>query len=124
MKTALDPRHKKRQKTVQVLFSWSFVDQKIEDKQAEKIIENHSQIDKIIVKVAPEWEIDKIARVDLAILRLAIYELLKSKEPEKVVIDEAIELAKEIGGENSASFVNGALGKALKLIKGKNEKIG
>lgn len=122
MKTPLDPRHKKRQKAVQELFSWSFIDQKIESLLAKKVIARQKEIDKIVAKAAPEWEVDKIAKVDLAILRLAIYELLIKNEPEKVVIDEAVELGKEFGGENSAKFINGALGKALELIKKKSEK--
>ncbi len=57
---------------------------------------------------------DKLNGVDLAILRLAVYELIfEGAEPAKVVIDEAVELAKEFGGENSPAFVNGALGKAM-----------
>ena len=68
-----------------------------------------------ITKAAPEYPIAKINRVDLAILRLAVYELLVEKrEPPKVIIDEAVELAKEYGGETSPAFVNGALGKLIK----------
>lgn len=76
----------------------------------------HSEeIDNKIKIAAPEFPIDKINKVDLAILRLAIYELLIDKsQPPKVIIDEAIELAKEYGGESSPGFINGALGKAIK----------
>jgi N utilization substance protein B len=72
----------------------------------------HSQeIDKIIMVAAPEWPIEKINAVDLAVLRLAIFELLFFKEvPPKVAIDEAVEVAKQFGGENSHRFVNGVLG--------------
>lgn len=74
-------------------------------------------IDSAIETAAPEWPITKIARVDLAILRLAVYELaITKKEPPKVVIDEAIELAKRYGNEHSASFINGALGTIYKKI--------
>ncbi|MBI1982106.1 MAG: transcription antitermination factor NusB, partial [Candidatus Levybacteria bacterium] len=63
---------------------------------------------------APEFPIGKINKVDLAVLRLAVFELLvERKEPQKVIIDEAIELAKEYGGETSPSFINGALGNIL-----------
>lgn len=60
------------------------------------------------------WPVEKLNRIDLAILRLAIYELGNEKIPPKVVIDEAVELAKEFGSENSSSFVNGVLGTIYK----------
>lgn len=115
MKTALDPRHKNRQDVVQLLFSYSFLEQNIPNPKAKDIIENLFEIDKKITEVAPEFPINKINKVDLAILRLAIFELqFEKKAPPKVIIDEAIELAKEFGGDASPSFVNGALGKLLK----------
>ena len=68
-------------------------------------------IEKKIAVAAPEFSIDKINKTDLAILRLAVYELLvEKKQPPKVIIDEAIELAKEYGGDSSPAFINGALG--------------
>lgn len=110
MKTPLDPRHKRRQKLVEELFRVDFHKQKV-DKNAEKIIENKNFIDKKIGEAATEFSIDKINKVDLAILRLAVYEMLVEKtQPPKVIIDEAIELAKEYGGDSSPSFINGALG--------------
>ena len=60
------------------------------------------------------WPVDKLNKIDLAILRLAIYELENLEVPPKVVIDEAVELAKEFGSENSPSFVNGVLGTIYK----------
>lgn len=115
MKTAADPRHKKRQDIIQVLFSNSFLKQKVSIPKAQSIIENIEEIDKKITYIAPEFPIEKINKIDLAILRLAIYELQFEKEaPPKVVVDEAIELAKEFGGDASPGFVNGALGKLLK----------
>lgn len=115
MKTAFDPRHKKRQEVVKLLFSYSFLDQNIPNAKAKEVIKNVSKIDEKIISIAPEFPIDKINKVDLAILRLAIYELLiEKKEPPKVVVDEAIELAKEFGGDTSPAFVNGALGKIIK----------
>ncbi len=75
------------------------------------VTNNCEKIDKIIIPAAPEWPIDQIALVDLVILRLGIYELLFSREvPPKVAINEAVELAKTFGGENSSKFVNGVLG--------------
>src|SRR3989338_10240924 len=110
MKNPLDPRHKKRQKIVEDLFRQSFHDQPI-DKETKKILTNLKVIDSNIKKAAPQFPIEKINRVDLAILRLAIFELvIEKKEPPKVVLDAAIELAKEYGGEASPPFINGALG--------------
>jgi len=114
MKTAQDPRHKNRQKTVEDLYKFEFHDQPVGE-LAKMVLDNKYQIDKIIEEAAPEFPIDKINKVDLAILRLAIYELkVSNNEPPKVIIDEAIELAKEYGGDSSPSFVNGALGKVVK----------
>lgn len=114
MKNPLDPRHKRRQKIVEDLFRIDFHKQKVRE-EASHIFKNRKQIDKYIEKTAPEFPVDKINKVDLAILRLAVYELLiEKKEPQKVVIDEAIELAKEYGGDTSPSFVNGALGNIIK----------
>lgn len=110
MKDPLDPRHKKRQKIVGELFSLDFHKQKV-GSDTSKIFSKKKKIDKIIEKAAPEFPVEKINKIDLAILRLAIYELLiEKKEPPRVIIDEAIELAKEYGGETSPQFINGALG--------------
>lgn len=71
----------------------------------------HDDVDKLIVKNAPEWPLEQIAAIDRAVLRLGIYEVLWSDEvPPKVAINEAVEIAKQFGGENSGSFVNGVLG--------------
>src|SRR5574340_192212 len=105
MKTPLDPRHIRRQTIVQELFAWAaqnkpgFSSNKKEsqltDKKSQAIAKMVTDIDKIITSAAPEWETDKINKIDLAILRLAVYELcFEILEPPKVVIDEAIELAK------------------------------
>jgi transcription antitermination protein NusB len=114
MKNPLDPRHISRQKIVEDLYKITFHKQKVNPKTAE-ILENVDSIDKLIQKAATEFTIDKINKVDLAILRLAIYELfIKKIEPQSVIIDEAIELAKEYGGETSPGFINGVLGKLIK----------
>jgi len=114
MKNPLDPRHKKRQKAVEDLFKMDFRRQTVGD-FAKEIFSKKDFIDKKIAKAAPEYPIDKINKTDLAILRLAVYELLIEKsQPPKVIIDEAIELAKEYGGDTSPAFVNGALGKLIK----------
>jgi len=78
---------------------------------AEGTLKNENKIDAMIVPAAPEWPIDQIAKMDKAILRMSIYELLIKKDvPPKVAINEAVELAKEFGGDNSSKFVNGVLG--------------
>lgn len=110
MKTSFDPRHKKRQKIVESLFKVDFHKQ-IVNNNTKAILRHIDYIDKKIESAAPEFSIDKINKVDLAILRLAVYELLVEKtEPTKVIIDEAVELAKEYGGDSTPSFINGALG--------------
>lgn len=114
MKNPLDPRHTKRQILVQQLFKRDFYKQPV-TKDAEAIFANVEQIDAIITDIAPEFPVEKINKTDLAVLRLAIYELtIDKKEPPKVILDEAIELAKEFGGASSPGFVNGALGKLIK----------
>lgn len=120
MKTPFDPRHKKRQHRVEELFKFDFHTQPISD-ATKHILENREIIDSHIHKAAPDFPIEKINRVDLAILRLSVYELLiEKKEPPKVIIDEAIELAKEYGGDTSPAFINGALGKLLQHEKTSN----
>lgn len=113
MKNPRDPRHKKRQKLVEELFKMDFHKQKA-SQDAERIYKKKAFIDKNIEKAAPEFPVGKINKVDLAILRLAVFELLiEKKQPQRVIIDEAVELAKEYGGETSPSFVNGALGNLI-----------
>ena len=69
------------------------------------------EIDDLIIKAAPEWPLDQISIIDKSILRLAAYELLKDQDiPPKVAINEAVEIAKTFGGENSSKFINGVLG--------------
>lgn len=88
----------------------------IDDKDFVKVLvkgvrENVEAIDGIIGPAAPEWPVDQIAKIDKIILRIGVYELLLQKEvPPKVVINEAVELAKSFGGENSSKFINGVLG--------------
>lgn len=90
------------------------------------ILQKHNDLDSIIVKAAPEWPLEKISAVDRAILRIGLYELLfadRAEVPAKVAMNEAIELAKSFGGENSSRFVNGVLGAVYKEIgePGRNE---
>lgn len=135
MSLVLDTRHEARRVALSTIFSWSFMSSKNEDPKmlsvealnvkdydmalAESIIngveENINEIDEVILKSAPEWPIEKIPKVDIVALRIAIYEILYAKSvPEKVAIDEAIELAKEFGSDTSSKFVNGVLGTIVK----------
>ena len=90
------------------------------------VLSKQPELDTVIEKAAPEWPIDRISPVDRNILRLGLYELLfadRKEVPAKVAINEAIELAKQFGGENSSRFVNGVLGAVYKEIgePGKDE---
>jgi len=85
------------------------------------VIEYQKSIDDQLRPIAPDWPIEQIARVDRSILRIGVYELLHQGDivPPKVVINEAVELAKAFGSDNSSKFVNGVLGTAFRtLIEG------
>jgi transcription antitermination factor NusB len=101
MKTKTDPRHQKRVDAMKALFSQSY-----RPGQDSSMV----AVDQLIHQAAPEWPLDQINRIDLAILRLSVTELKAKETPYKVVIDEAVEIAKEYGSENSAKFINGVLG--------------
>jgi N utilization substance protein B len=74
-----------------------------------------TSLDATLQPVAPEWPIDQIARMDRIVLRIGLYELENEADvPPKVVINEAVELAKAFGGDNSSKFVNGVLGTLLR----------
>lgn len=114
MKSPHDPRHQKRQRLLEELFRVDFYDKQKISSEAEQIFIHKTLLDQKIAEAAPEFPVEKINKVDLAILRLALYELIVEKQtPPKVILDEAIELAKEYGGETSPSFINGALGKLI-----------
>lgn len=82
-------------------------------------MKNMEKIDKLIKKNAPIWPIEQLSPIDLAVLRLAIFELIfqKKKEPYKVIVDEAVEIAKEFGSDSSSAFINGVLGSVIKSQK-------
>lgn len=85
------------------------------------VLKEQAAIDEKVQPIAPDWPIDQIARIDRNILRIGIYELLHQAEivPPKVAINEAVELAKAFGSDNSSKFVNGVLGTAYRtLIEG------
>jgi N utilization substance protein B len=79
------------------------------------VTDHEKELDEVLQPVAPEWPIAQIARMDRAVLRIGLYELLyESDVPPKVVINEAVELAKAFGGDNSSKFINGVLGTVLR----------
>lgn len=83
------------------------------------VTEQQKELDAQLQPVAPEWPIDQIARMDRIVLRIGLYELENEADvPPKVVINEAVELAKAFGGENSSKFVNGVLGTLLRQKTG------
>lgn len=134
MKRASDPRHLARILALQRLFSSYFNsgNQDIDEIPVEQLIEldeieeynqdlfngivdgvntQRDEIDALITKYAPQWPISQMKLVDLQILRMAILEGFIGKiTPPKVAIDEAIEIAKDFGGDSSGKFVNGVLG--------------
>jgi len=126
-KSIVDPRHQKRIDLMQQLFACGFNDLIGRDKIAEsgaqvnqksnqtlkKILKKTDDLDEQVKSVAPERPISEINKVDLAILRLILFESETKETPKKVLINEAVELAKEFGTESSPKFVNGVLGKLL-----------
>jgi N utilization substance protein B len=135
-------RHLARSVVLQSLFEWDFRNQN--DKElsltvvrdatefapgqndlafmqelASNVLKKQQEIDTIIIKAAPDWPLDKISIIDRNILRIGLYELLfadRKEVPAKVAINEAIELAKSFGGENSSKFINGVLGSVYKEL--------
>lgn len=134
MKRASDPRHLARILALQRLFSSYFnkekfvvedlpledlasldeieeYNQELLDKIVNGVTERQEEIDNLITKYAPQWPISQMKLVDLQILRIAIFEgVITDTTPPKVAIDEAIEIAKDFGGDTSSKFVNGVLG--------------
>jgi N utilization substance protein B len=82
------------------------------------VVKEQEALDAKIQPIAPEWPIEQIARIDRAVLRLGLYELLYrgDKVPPKVAINEAVELAKAFGSDNSSKFINGVLGTAFRTL--------
>jgi N utilization substance protein B len=135
-------RHLARSVVLQSLFEWDFRDQAdailapaidrdalefaagntdtaFMKELAEGVLKKRPEIDMIITKAAPDWPLDKISIIDRNVLRIGLYELLfsdREEVPAKVAINEAIELAKSFGGENSGKFVNGVLGSVYKEL--------
>lgn len=112
MKTSSDPRHKTRISRVQSLFAYTFQTAgNYED--IKNVLAVLPELDSLISSAAPEWPLTKMNKLDLAVLRASTYELLYTDTPGKVIIDEAVEIAKAYGSDNSGSFVNGVLGTIL-----------
>lgn len=118
MKKKDDPRHIARVNAMKNLFKNSFNKTAVPEKNSieAQVLAKSKQIELLIARNAPSWPINQVAQIDLAILKLAIWELLfkKDKEPYKAIVDEAVELAKEYGSDMSASFVNGVLGSIIR----------
>ncbi|MGB4762430.1 MAG: transcription antitermination factor NusB [Candidatus Saccharimonas sp.] len=88
------------------------------------VVDHQVDLDGKLQPIAPEWPLEQIARIDRATLRLGLYELLYRADevPPKVAINEAVELAKAFGSDNSSKFVNGVLGTAFRtLVEGNSE---
>ena len=83
------------------------------------VLNRVAELDELLRPLAPEWPLEQIARIDRAVLRIGLYELMFSEEsvPPKVVINEAVELAKAFGSDNSGKFVNGVLGTAYRSLQ-------
>lgn len=82
------------------------------------VMKHQDELDEKIQPIAPDWPVDQIARIDRTILRMGLYELLFMQDivPAKVVINEAVELAKAFGSDNSSKFINGVLGTAFRTL--------
>src|SRR5579884_4436782 len=97
----------------QMLEDVAFVEQLVKG-----VSEQSDKLDAKLQPVAPEWPINQIARMDRLVLRIGLYELENEADvPPKVVINEAVELAKAFGGENSSKFINGVLGTLLRQLE-------
>jgi N utilization substance protein B len=134
MKSKSDPRHNARKLALASIFCWLFsdsddeeclllsrdlldtsdYDKSVIDEIVKGVKDHRKEIDNLIKTNAPDWPLDKISKVDLVILRISIFEIVFSKSvPDKVAIDEAVELAKEFGNDTSSKFINGVLGSVV-----------
>lgn len=102
---------------MQSIFAWHLGNPLPQTLTSMQVVKNIKLVDETISKAAPKWSLDQINHIDLAVLRLATWELIFAKDtPAKVVMDEAIEIAKEYGSESSSSFVNGVIGSIAKSL--------
>ncbi|MDO4220069.1 MAG: transcription antitermination factor NusB [Candidatus Saccharibacteria bacterium] len=88
------------------------------------VFDEMDELDKELQPMAPEWPISSISSVDRNVLRIGLFELTRRKDtvPPKVAINEAVELAKAFGSDNSSKFINGVLGTAYRNIGGEEQK--
>lgn len=95
-------------------------DKKFVSDLVDGVLEHKADLDSKIQPIAPDWPIDQISRVDRNVLRIGMYELLHAAAtvPPKVAINEAVELAKAFGSDNSSKFINGVLGTAYRELIG------
>ena len=84
---------------------------------ARGVAANFEPLDEALRPLAPEWPIDTIAPIDRNVLRIGLYELTRADVPPKVAINEAVELAKAFGSDNSSRFINGVLGTAYRQLQ-------
>lgn len=117
---AQDPRHQRRITIMQDVFACTFTDATIQnclteeaDSPVGSILQQLSELDSQIQAVAPERPLNQINKVDLSILRTILFEAKTKNTPKKVLINEAVELAKAFGSDSSPRFVNGVLAKLL-----------
>jgi len=107
-------------------FSWADGDAPLDEKSAAfprllviGTVTNITDVDNIIQKHLENWELSRLNRVDLAVLRMSVYTLMfQSEMPPSVVIDEAVEISREFGAEDSYRFVNGVLDSIRKTLSG------
>jgi len=110
-------RHDKDEQSRILDYVWEHADESIHDTEITDfdrerffgVVGKLEAIQELIRTYAPDWPIERIASVDRAVLYLSIYELLHSDVPAAVVMNEAVELAKEFGGDRSSKFINGVL---------------
>ena len=101
---------------IEILHSAQLSDEESEEvrQRTDAILGHLPEIDKLLSEVTQGWKLDRIGRVELGILRLAVYEIKYDEHvPDKVAINEAVELAKRYGGDESPAFVNGVLAKVV-----------
>jgi len=114
-----DPRRRQRLAIIKNLYAWSFQANAISlGATSRKIIDQLPTIDQSLKQYAPKWALSKINQIDLAILRYSIWELTHHHQlPPKVVINEAVEIAKIYGNDNSSKFINGVLGTIVRELQ-------
>ncbi len=129
-------RRRSRESALQVLYQWDINhdegtdlgcvnnnallnrgSDEVSDRIIEGVLQHHREIDLLIERYSENWRLNRMAPIDRTLLRIAIYELLYCEEiPPKVTLNEAVELGKEYGSEDSGSFINGVLDRILNEV--------